>query len=153
MLRGASFDTELEERIGQAIAKETLAVGGNLFAGVCINLPYNPGWGRSQETYGEESFHLGSMGSALVKGVQNGGVIACVKHYAFNSMEISRFKVSVDCDLRTEREVYLPHFKDCIDAGAASIMSSYNLYKGTNCGHHNYLLNEVLKKSGILMDL
>lgn len=146
MLRGASFDTDLEERIGRAIGKEIKAFGGNLFGGVCINLPYNPGWGRSQETYGEESFHLGQMGSALVRGVQEEDVIACVKHYAFNQMENSRFKVSVECDKRTEREVYLAHFKDCIDAGAASVMSSYNLYHGTHCGHHDYLLNQVLKK-------
>ncbi len=146
MLRGATFDTEMEERIGRAIGKEVRAHGGNLFAGVCINLPYNPGWGRSQETYGEESYHLGQMGSALVRGVQEENVMACVKHYAFNSMEISRFKVSVDCNKRTEREVYLAHFKDCVDAGAASIMSSYNLYQGTYCGHHDYLLNQVLKK-------
>jgi beta-glucosidase len=146
MLRGATFDIDLEKRIGEAIGKEIRAHGGNLFGGVCINLPYNPGWGRSQEVYGEESFHLGAMGSALVKGVQEQNVIACVKHYAFNSMEISRFKVSVDCDKRTEQEVYLPHFKDCIDAGAASVMSSYNLYKGTHCGHSNYLLNDILKK-------
>lgn len=146
MLRGASFDTDLERRIGQAIGKEVRAYGGNLFAGVCINLPYNPGWGRSQETYGEESFHLGEMGKALSLGVQDENVIACVKHYAFNQMEISRFKVSVDCDKRTEREVYLPHFKKCVDAGAGSIMSSYNLYKGTKCGHHDYLLNKVLKE-------
>lgn len=145
MLRGASFDTKLEEKIGHAIGREVRAFGGNLFAGVCINLPYNPGWGRSQETYGEESFHLGEMGSSLMRGVQEEDVIACIKHYAFNQMEISRFKVSVDCDKRTEREVFLPHFKRCIDEGAASVMSSYNLYKGTQCGHHNYLLNEVLK--------
>ncbi|HHX61635.1 MAG TPA: glycosyl hydrolase [Epulopiscium sp.] len=145
MLRGATFDVELEEKIGRAIGKETRAFGGNTFAGVCINLPYNPGWGRSQETYGEESFHLGEMGSALVRGVQGENTIACVKHYAFNQMEISRFKVNVECDIRTEREVFLPHFKKCVDRGAASIMSSYNMYKGTYCGHHNYLLNEVLK--------
>jgi beta-glucosidase len=146
MLRGASFDVELERQIGQAIGKEVRAFGGNLFAGVCINLPYNPGWGRSQETYGEESYHLGEMGKALLTGVQEENVIACVKHYAFNQMEISRFKVSVDCDKRTEREVFLPHFKKCVDAGAGSIMSSYNLYKGTHCGHHDYLLNQVLKE-------
>lgn len=146
MLRGASFDIELERKIGQAIGKEVRAFGGNLFAGVCINLPYNPGWGRSQETYGEESFHVGEMGKALLTGVQDVNVIACVKHYAFNQMEISRFKVSVDCDKRTEREVFLPHFKKCVDAGAGAIMSSYNLYKGTHCGHHDYLLNQVLKK-------
>ncbi|MDD4349046.1 MAG: glycoside hydrolase family 3 C-terminal domain-containing protein [Opitutales bacterium] len=145
MLRGASFDVALEEQIGRAIAAEILAYGGNYFGGVCINLPYNPGWGRSQETYGEESFLLGKMGAALVRGVQSGGVIACIKHYAFNQMENARFKVNVTCDKRTEREVYLPHFKDCIDAGAASVMSSYNKYQGTYCGHNAYLLNDVLK--------
>ena len=146
MLRGASFDTDLEEEIGRAIGREVRAYGGNLFAGVCINLPYNPGWGRSQETYGEESFAIGQMGAALLRGVQDEDVMACVKHFAFNSMEISRFKCSVDCDRRTEREVFLPHFKDCVDAGAASIMSAYNLYKGVHCGHNDYLLRKVLKE-------
>ncbi|MBB6285340.1 beta-glucosidase [Geobacillus subterraneus] len=143
--RGATFDKDLEQRIGQAMAKEIRAHGGNLFGGVCINLPRNPGWGRSQEVYGEDSFHLGAMGSALVKGVQEENVIACVKHYAFNSMENARFKVNVKADKRTEREVYLAHFKDCIDAGAACVMSAYNLYQGVHCGHSDYLLNQVLK--------
>lgn len=146
MARGATFDPELEERIGHCIGKEVRAFGGNLFAGVCINMPYNPGWGRSQETYGEETYQIGQMGAALVRGVQDEDIMACVKHYAFNDMENARFKCSVTCDQRTEQEVYLPHFKDCIDAGAASIMSSYNRYNGVQCGHHNYLLNQVLKK-------
>ncbi|WP_077622994.1 glycoside hydrolase family 3 C-terminal domain-containing protein [Sediminibacillus massiliensis] len=146
MARGATFDKDLEQRIGRAIGKEIRAHGGNLFGGVCVNLPRNPGWGRSQEVYGEDSFHLGAMGAALTKGVQEENVIACVKHYAFNSMENARFKVSVEADKRTEREVYLPHFKDCIDAGAASVMSAYNLYKGTYAGHNDYLLNRVLKE-------
>ncbi len=145
MLRGATFDPELEEEVGHAIGREARAFGGNLFAGVCINLPYHPGWGRSQETYGEETCQVGKMGAALVRGVQDEDIMACVKHYAFNDMENARFKVSVTCDQRTEKEVYLPHFKDCIDAGAAAIMSSYNRYNGVQCGHHHYLLEEVLK--------
>ncbi len=146
MARGATFSPELEEKVGHCIGKEVRAYGGNLFAGVCINMPYNPGWGRSQETYGEETYQIGQMGAALVRGVQDEDVMACVKHYAFNDMENARFKCSVTCDQRTEQEVYLPHFKDCVDAGAASIMSSYNRYNGVHCGHHNYLLNQVLKK-------
>lgn len=146
MGRGATFDTELEERVGRAIGREVRAQGGNYFGGVCINLPYNPGWGRSQEVYGEESFHLGEMGKALVRGVQSQNVLACLKHYAFNSMEISRFKVSVTCDKRTEQEVFLPHFKECIDAGAASVMSAYNLYNQVHCGHSEYLLDKVLRE-------
>lgn len=146
MLRGATFDTELEERIGEAIGEEVLAYGGNLFGGVCINLPYNPGWGRSQETYGEDSFQLGEMGAALVRGVQKKGVMACVKHFAFNQMENARFTVDITADKRTEREVFLPHFKKAVDAGAACVMSAYNSYQGKICGHNEYLLNQILKK-------
>lgn len=145
MARGASFDRELEERVGDVIGKEIRAVGGNLFGGVCINLPYNPGWGRSQEVYGEDSMHMGKMGSALVQGVQKHNVLACIKHYAFNSMELARFKVSVKADKRTEREIYLRHFKECVDAGAAAVMSAYNKYQGEFCGQNDYLLNQVLK--------
>jgi beta-glucosidase len=145
MLRGASFDVELEERIGQAIAKEVRAYGGNLFAGICINVPYHPGWGRSQETYGEEPYHIGQMGSAMVRGVQKESVIPCIKHFAFNSMENARFNVNIECDKRAEREVFLPHFKECIDNGAAAVMTSYNLYKGVQCGQNEYLIRDVLK--------
>lgn len=146
MLRGATFDTALEEQIGQAIGEEVRASGGNLFAGICINMPYHPGWGRSQETYGEDSFHLGEMGSALIRGIQSKNVMACVKHFAFYQMEISRMKVNIECDKRTEREVFLSHFKKCIDNNVAVIMSSYNSFRGEFCGHSDYLLNEVLKK-------
>ena len=145
MARGATFDPALEEEIGHCIGREVRAYKGNLFAGVCINMPYNPGWGRSQETYGEETYQIGQMGAALVRGVQDEDVIACIKHYAFNDMENARFKCSVTCDQRTEKEVFLSHFKDCIDAGAASVMSSYNRYNGVHCGHNKYLLTEVLK--------
>ena len=146
MARGATFDPELEERVGKAIGEEIRAHGGNFYGGVCINLPYNPGGGRSQETYGEDSVHIGKMGVALVKGVQSQNVIACIKHFAFNSMENSRFWVNVTADKRTEREVYLPHFKKCIDAGAAAVMSSYNRYNGKFNGANPYLLNDVLRK-------
>ena len=117
-MRGASFNPELERQVGNAVAEEVLDAGGNLFGGVCVNLPYHPGWGRAQETYGEDPCLLGKMGAALVRGIQEKGVVACVKHFAFNSMENSRFKVSVQCSKRTEQEVFLPHFKKCIEAGA-----------------------------------
>lgn len=146
MARGATFDPDLEEQVGEAIGAEVRASGGNLFAGVCMNMPYNPGWGRSQEVYGEDNFALGKMASSLITGVQKQHVMACVKHFAFNSMENARFKVNVTASKRTEREQYLSHFKDAVDAGAASIMSSYNHYNGKYAGHSDYLLNKVLKE-------
>lgn len=146
MARGASFDDELEAEIGSAIADEVAAQGGNYFAGICINLLRNPRWGRAQETYGEDPFLLGKMGAALTKAVQSKGVIACPKHFALNSIENIRFDVNVLADEKALHEVYLPHFKRCIDAGAMSIMGAYNLFRGDHCCESAYLLKDILRK-------
>ncbi len=145
MLRGASFDDELEYEIGSAIADEAVAQGANYFAGICINLLRNPRWGRAQETYGEDPFLLGRMGAAVTRAVQEKGVIACPKHYAVNSIENIRFDVNVLCDDKTLHEVYLPHFKACVDAGAMSVMGAYNLFRGEHCCESKYLLKDVLR--------
>ncbi|MHA1914801.1 MAG: beta-glucosidase [Promethearchaeota archaeon] len=145
MARGASWDLELEENIGNIIGIEAKAHGANYFGGVCINLLRHPAWGRAQETYGEDSYHLGAFGVALLRGVQN-HIMACAKHYACNSIENTRFELDVSIDERTLREVYLPHFKNCVDAGVASIMSAYNKVNGKYCGHNPHLLRDILKK-------
>lgn len=145
MLRGATFDDELEYEIGKVFAKEASAFGANLYAGVCINLLRNPMWGRAQETYGEDPFLLGKMGVALTKAMQENGIIACPKHYALNSIEDLRFKVDAKADERTLHEVYLPHFKKCIDAGAMSIMGAYNKVNGTYCCESKELLTDILR--------
>jgi beta-glucosidase len=146
MARGASWDLSLEEEVGDVIGKEVRAHNGNLFGGVCVNLLRHPAWGRAQETYGEDPFHVGSFGSALVRGVQKHNVMATVKHFIANSIEYSRFKVDVRMDERTLREVYLPQFKMCIKEGCATVMSAYNKLRGKYCSHNEYLLREILKK-------
>ena len=146
MARGASWDVELEARVGDALGQEVRAVGANYFGGLCINLLRHPGWGRAQETYGEDPHHLGEMGVALLTAVQRHNVMACAKHFALNSIENSRFYVDVTLDDRTAHEVYLPHFRCCVDAGVASVMSAYNKARGRWCGHSDWLLDEVLRR-------
>ena len=80
-----------------------------------------------------------------MKGVEREGVIACIKHFAFNSMENNRLTVNIVCDKRTEKEVFLPHFKKCIDAGAGAVMTAYNSFQGEMCGQNRYLIQDVLK--------
>lgn len=143
--RAASFDRDLETRVGEAIGKEGRALGANFFGGVCINLVRHPAWGRTQETYGEDPCLLGEMGSAFVRGIQR-NMMACVKHYAVNSMENARFQVNVEVDERSLREVYLPHFKKCVEAGCAAVMSAYNRVNGEWCGHNRHLLRKILKE-------
>ena len=145
MLRGATFDDELEYRVGEVFAREASAGGANYFAGICINLLRNPMWGRAQETYGEDPFLLGKMGVALTKAMQDRGIIACPKHFALNSIEDLRFSVDAKADERTLHEVYLPHFKKCIDAGAMSIMGAYNKVNGTYCCENKELLTDILR--------
>lgn len=144
--RASSFDPDLEYRVGKAIADEAIAQGANLFAGVCINLTRNPRWGRTQESYGEDSFLLGEFGKALSTSVQEEGMIACVKHFALNSMEDLRFYVDVHIDDRSLHEIYLPHFKKCVDAGAQCIMGAYNRYEEYHCCENKKLLTDILRR-------
>lgn len=145
MLRASAFDPELEYRFGKAIAEEAIAQGANYYAGICINLVRNPRWGRTQESYGEDPFLLGEYGAALTRSVQEEGMIACPKHFALNSIEDLRFFVNATCNERTLHEVYLPHFKKCIDAGAQSIMGAYNKFDGDYCCASKKLLTDILR--------
>jgi beta-glucosidase len=145
MARGATFDVDLERRIGEVMGMEARAQGCNLSGAICINLLRHPAWGRAQETYGEDPHHLGEMGAALATGIQTHNVAATVKHFALNSMENARFKVDVEIDERALHEVYLPHFKHVIDAGCATVMSAYNKMNGEYCGQHRQLLTDILR--------
>jgi beta-glucosidase len=142
--RAASWDVDLERRIGEAIGAEARAQGANLFAGVCVNLAPAPGWGRSQESYGEDPYLLGAMGAALVAGV-NPWVMSCAKHYALNSMEEARFTVDVEVPDAVLHEVYLPHFRHIVESGVDAVMSSYNSVNGTWAGENRHLLTDVLR--------
>jgi beta-glucosidase len=145
MARGATWDPDLEERVGEAIGAEIRAQGGNFFGGVCINLLRHPAWGRAQETYGEEPLLLGAMGSALARGAQR-HVMACVKHYACNSIENARFQVDVRVEPAILHEVYLPHFRAVVESGVASVMSAYNSVNGEWSGQNRALLTDILRE-------
>jgi beta-glucosidase len=144
MARGATFDPDLEERIGDAIGRELRAAGATFYGGVCVNLLRHPGWGRAQETYGEDPTHVGEMGAALARGAQR-HVMACVKHFACNSIENARFKLDVSIDERALHEVYLPHFARVVRDGVASVMSAYNAVNGEWCGENGTLLTSILR--------
>ncbi len=143
--RGATWDPDLEEEVGRAIGAEGRAQGANFFGGVCINLLRHPAWGRAQETYGEDTYHLGVMGSALARGVGT-ELMACAKHFALNSIECARFVVDVEADERSLHEVYLPHFRTVVESGVDSVMSAYNSVNGEWCGDSGTLLTAILRE-------
>src|SRR6476646_4962603 len=84
------------------------------------------------------------MGAALTRGTQR-HLMACVKHYALNSMENARFTVDVTVDDATLHEIYLPHFRMIVEAGVASVMSAYNSVNGEWCGQNTVLLTDILR--------
>ena len=146
MARAASWNTNLEYRVHDIISKEMRANKTNYAATPCINLLRHPGWGRAQETYGEDPWLLGEFGVAAVKGIEKNNVMACPKHFALNSIENSRWVIDVSVDERALREVYLPHFKKVIQKGKpASIMSAYNKVRGKYSGSNEELLNNILR--------
>jgi beta-glucosidase len=144
MARAATWDPALEEQVGHAIGLETRARDANYSASVCINLLRHPAWGRAQECYGEDPILTGRMGSAMTRGVR-ANAMACVKHFALNSMENERFEVDVQVDDHALHEVYLPHFKAVVDEGVDSVMTAYNSVRGEYMDVNGPLLNDVLR--------
>ena len=102
--RAASFDADLERRVGAAIGLEVAARGGNVLLAPTINLLRHPGWGRAQETYSEDPYHTGVMGLAFVCGAQN-HVLTSPKHFALNNLENTRFELSSEIDVSSRAEL------------------------------------------------
>jgi beta-glucosidase len=146
MARAATWDTELEGRVGDVIGKEARAQGANYWGGLCINLVRHPSMGRAEESYGEDPWLMGEMAVAVLEGVQNHNVMACAKHFALNSQETARFKNDVQIDERTLREVYLPHFRKVVEHDVGSFMSAYNKMRGEWCGNNRHLLTTILRE-------
>jgi beta-glucosidase len=143
--RGASFDLDLENKVGQAIGDEMLASGNTMMLAPTVNILRHPAWGRSQETYGEDSFLLGRLGSAFVMGLQN-YIGACVKHYAANDIEDGRGTANAIIDDQTLREKYGRHFGMIVkEGGAAAVMASYNAVNSTHSTQNSVLLTDMLR--------
>jgi beta-glucosidase len=145
MARGATFDPELERRVGAAIAREVRAQGANLLLAPTMNVLRHPRWGRAQETYGEDPLHIGDLAVAFVEGAQ-AHVPVVAKHYAVNSIEDTRLEVDVTVDERTLREIYLPHFERVVnEAHVAGMMTAYNSVNGEYCSQNPTLVRDILK--------
>jgi beta-glucosidase len=142
--RASTWDVDVERRVAAAIATEARVHGANWWGGLCINVAPFPGWGRAQESYGEDPLLLGEMGSAATEGARP-WVITSVKHFALNSMEEARFTVDVRVPEDVLHERYLPHFRRTVEAGVDSVMSSYNSVNGEWAGQNRHLLTDILR--------
>ena len=110
-LAGATFDVELIEEMGKALAKDCIENDVDMLLGPGINIKRTPLCGRNFEYFSEDPYLTGEIAAAYVNGMQSMGVGACVKHLAVNNQERYRMDISVDIDLRTLMEIYLKAFE------------------------------------------
>lgn len=142
----ATWDKEMSHLYGISIGEEARYRKKDILLGPGVNICRTPLNGRNFEYMGEDPYLAGQMVVPYVKGVQEKGVAACVKHYAVNNQEFQRTQSNSVVDDRTLHEIYLPAFKAAVTEGNAwAIMGSYNLYNGQYNCHNEKLLCDILK--------
>ena len=142
----ASWDTNLIQRYGVALAEEVKAKGKNCILGPCVGIHRFPLNGRNFESFGEDPFLSGRMAVSYIQGVQSQNVIATVKHFACNDQEWQRNRADSVVDERTLREIHLPAFEAAVTEGKVrAVMSAYNLVNGQHCSENKHLLTDILK--------
>lgn len=142
----ATWSKDLSLLYGQSIGAEARYRNKNILLGPGVNIYRTPLNGRNFEYMGEDPYLAAQLVVPYVKGVQEFGVAACVKHFALNNQEIARHTVNINVDDRALYEIYLPAFKAAVQEGKAwAIMGAYNLYKGQWACQNQYLLNDILR--------
>lgn len=143
----ASWDTELANRVGEAIGKDARARGIHFMLGPGVNIYRSPRNGRNFEYFGEDPFLAASITTEYIRGMQKEGVSATVKHFLGNNSEFNRHDSDSIIDERTLREVYLPVFEAAVkQAHVGAIMDSYNLVSGLHMTQNGYFNTEVVRK-------
>ena len=147
MFFGATMNPDVIYRCGEALGREASACHVDVLLGTPnVNLHRDPRCGRLFEGYSEDPCVVKSLAPSFVRGVQDTGVVANVKHFAANNQETERMGVNEHIGERALRELYLPGFKACVDAGCKTLMSSYNQINGYPSSQNPWLLRKVLRE-------
>lgn len=148
----ATWNPSLIERVGEVIGQEIRLQGGHISYGPVLDLAREPRWSRVEETMGEDPVLAGELGSAMVKGLGGGDLsrpwstIATLKHFiGYGTTESGQNGGITVAGSRELRESFLPPFKKAIDAGALSVMTSYNSLDGIPSTASKALLTDLLR--------
>lgn len=148
ILLGATFNPEVVREVGRALGREAKLFGVHFLLGTPnVNIHRDPKNGRLFEGYSEDPHVVSALAPELVKGVQEYGVAANVKHFAANNQETNRVGINETISERTLREIYLPGFEACVkEGGVKTVMSAYNKINGVACSENKWLLTELLRE-------
>src|ERR1035437_9473274 len=143
----ATWSTDLAYLMGTELGEEAKTRGKDILLGPAVNITRIPTGGRTFEYLSEDPFLSARLTVGYIKGVQDRGVGACVKHFALNNQETNRGRVNVIVDERAMREIYLPPFEAAVkEANVFAVMAAYNKIGGSWCSENENLLNQILKK-------
>lgn len=146
----ATWQPEMVEMSANYQAIEAASAGIHWTFSPMVDIARDPRWGRIMEGSGEDTYLGSLMAAARVRGYQGNlsdlNIIACVKHYAgYGGAEGGRDYNTVDFSERTFRDVYLPPYKACVEAGAQTLMASFNEIGGIPSSGNKYLLTDILR--------
>jgi beta-glucosidase len=142
----STWDPDLLRRMGEALGDECRAMGVSVLLGPGVNLKRSPLGGRNFEYFSEDPLLAGVLAAAWVSGLQSRNVGASLKHFAVNSQETDRMRVSADVEIRTLREMYLSAFRRVVtQARPWTVMCAYNKVNGVYASQDHWLLTEVLR--------
>jgi len=143
----STWDVDLINKVGEAIAEECIATNVDVVLGPGVNMKRTPLCGRNFEYYSEDPYLAGGMAISFINGVQSKGVGTSLKHFAANNQESQRTTINVEVDERALREIYLPAFEAAVKkAQPWSVMCSYNKLNGTYASQNHRLLTEILRE-------
>lgn len=148
ILLGATWNPEIVYECGQALGQEALDYHVDILLGTPnVNLHRDPLNGRLFEGYSEDPYLITVLAPELVKGVQESGVLANVKHFAANNLEAYRQGIDEHIPERILRELYLPGFRACVEEGQVqTLMTAYNKINGVACTENSWLIQDILRK-------
>ncbi|HEY6427798.1 MAG TPA: glycoside hydrolase family 3 N-terminal domain-containing protein, partial [Acidimicrobiales bacterium] len=146
MAVGSTWNAALVGELGTALAGEARSKGVHVILGPTVCIVRTPLAGRTFESFSEDPLLTARLAVAYVRGVQEGGVGCCIKHFACNDQEHERMTISAEVDERTLHEIHLVPFEAAVrEAGVWAVMTAYNKVNGIWCGEQPDLIRGVLR--------
>ncbi|WP_328791500.1 glycoside hydrolase family 3 protein [Streptomyces sp. NBC_00273] len=147
VLLASAFDPALAREYGRVIGREGRALGQDVLLSPMVNLIRTPYAGRNFETFAEDPRLTADLVGEMIRGIQDEGLIATVKHFALNNQEHGRDTVDVIAAEQTLHETELRGFEAAVAAGAGAVMGAYNKVNGVYACESKPLLDELLRSS------